>query len=76
LALVVIGASLLVVHVLLIVRVVRARRLPVRVRVLGLLPPATPIVGWIAGARGLVVAWGLQCLMYGALLAHAMDRVR
>jgi hypothetical protein len=70
LALVVIGAGLLVVHVLLMLRVARAA-LPARVRWLGLLPPATPIVGWVAGARGLVVAWGLQCLVYGALLALA-----
>jgi hypothetical protein len=71
LALVVIGAGLLVVHVLLMLRVARARRLPVRVRLLGLLPPATPIVGWLAGARGLVVAWALHCFVYGLLLALA-----
>jgi hypothetical protein len=67
--LVVIGAGLLVVHVLLMLRVARARGLPVRLRLLGLLPPATPIVGWVAGARGLVVAWGLHCVVYGVLLA-------
>lgn len=71
LALVLIGAGLLVVHVLLMLRVVRAARLPLRVRLLGLLPPATPIVGWLAGARGLVVAWGLHCLVYAALLVLA-----
>jgi len=70
-ALVVVGAGLLVVQVLLMLRVLRAGRLPVHIRLLGLLPPATPIVGWVAGARGLVVAWGLHCLVYGALLALA-----
>jgi hypothetical protein len=70
-ALVVIGAGLLVVQVLLMWRVVRAGRLSARVRWLGLLPPATPIVGWAAGARGLAVAWGLHCVVYGVLLALA-----
>jgi hypothetical protein len=67
--LVVIGAGLLVVHVLLMLRVARARRLPPRVRWLGLLPPLTPIVGWVAGAKGLVIAWGLHGVVYGVLLA-------
>ena len=70
-ALVVIGAGLLVVHGLLMLRVARARSLPVPVRLVGLLPPVTPIVGWAAGARGLVVAWGLHCVVYGVLLALA-----
>jgi hypothetical protein len=71
LALVVIGAGLLVVHVLLMLRLARAQRLPLPVRLLGLLPPATPVVGWLAGARRLAVAWGVFGLVYAALLVLA-----
>jgi hypothetical protein len=64
LGLIVVGASWLIVHVLLMTRVARSRVLPTRVRLLALLPPLTPLLGWAAGARALTLAWAAHGLLY------------
>jgi hypothetical protein len=62
-----VGAGWLIVHVLLLLRVARAATLPSRVRVLAFLPPVTPWLGWIAGARALTWLWALHCVAYCVL---------
>jgi hypothetical protein len=65
--LIVSGAVLVVLHVALLLRALRARQLAGWMRAIALVPLATPVVGWRAGARKLCVAWGACGLLYGAL---------
>jgi hypothetical protein len=67
LALIGVGALFLLVHLALLARTVRAKKLPRAWRLLALIPPATPIAGWRAGARVLAVAWGVVAATYGVL---------
>lgn len=71
LALIAVGAGWLLVHLMLLVRTLRAARLSRGVKLLAWLPPATPIVGWIGGARALSVLWGLHGLLYVWLRSQA-----
>ncbi len=64
LALVIVGAGWLLVHLLLLLRIARARQVGWPLRLLAVLPPATPIVGFVARARGLSLLWALQGLGY------------
>ena len=67
LSLIVVGAGWLLVHAMLLVRALRAARLARRIRLLAWLPPATPIVGWIGGARALSALWAAHGLVYAWL---------
>jgi hypothetical protein len=53
----VVGAVLLLVHVALLARAVRAKQLRREWRLAALLPPLTPVVAWKAGARALALLW-------------------
>jgi hypothetical protein len=67
LSLVLVGAGWLLVHLGLLLRLVRSRRehpLSLPLRLLAWLPPATPIVGWLVGARGLCALWTALGLAY------------
>ncbi len=63
------GAGLLIVHVVLLIRTARADKLSLPLRVLAWLPPATPVIGWLSGARALSLAWVVQALAYAILRA-------
>jgi len=67
LAVIAIGAALVVLHAALLLRALTARQLPPWLRALALVPVVTPVAGWRAGARGLCVAWGTCGLLYAAL---------
>lgn len=69
LAWVVVGAAFVVVHVWALWRALRAGALAVRWRLLALLPPATPVVAWLNGARVAPVLWGCLLVAYVALRA-------
>jgi hypothetical protein len=66
-SLIVVGAGWVLVHLMLLARTTRAARLSNRLRLLAWLPPATPLVGWVAGARALGVLWLVQALLYAWL---------
>jgi hypothetical protein len=66
LLLIVAGAAWLVVHVRLLMRVAREPSRG-RLRWLAILPPATPVIGWLCGARVLAALWGTFGLIYLAL---------
>ena len=65
--LIVTGAAMIVLHAALLLRVVAARQLSPWLRALALVPVVTPVAGWLAGSRGLCLAWGTCGLLYGAL---------
>ena len=64
LALIVVGAGWLLVHAMLLVRSVRAAQLSRALRWLAWLPPATPVIGWLAGARVLGALWAVHAVAY------------
>ena len=64
-----IGAAWLVVHVVTVWLSLRAADLRLRLRLVALLPPAAPVVAWVAGRRVAPVLWG------GLLLAYAVLRM-
>lgn len=66
---VILGAALLVVHAAMLVAVLRAERAATLDRVLGLVPPLLPIVGWRVGLRLLPVFWGVLLVAYLILRA-------
>lgn len=66
LVLIAVGAGWLVAHVRLLMRVARSPRAGA-LRWLAILPPATPIVGWLCGARLLSGIWAAWGLLYVAL---------
>jgi hypothetical protein len=63
-SLIAVGAGWVLVHLMLLVRTTRAARLSTRLRLLAWLPPATPVVGWAAGARALGILWLVHALLY------------
>lgn len=63
------GALWLFVHALLLARCLRARELSRGLKLLALLPIATPIVAWRAGSRVLAGLWLSVGLLY-AWLRH------
>lgn len=66
-ALIVVGAGWLLLHAALLIRTARAPGLAIAWRVVAWLPPATPIVAWIAGARVRAIAWVVHAALYFAL---------
>jgi hypothetical protein len=66
LALLVLSASWALAHLLLLLRVLRARGLPAWARLLSLLPVATPWFGLQAGLRTLPILWLLLGAAYVA----------
>jgi hypothetical protein len=68
LVLTLVGAAWLLAHFALLMRTLRAPRLAFWQRLLALLPPATPIIGWRAGIRGPTALWTFLGLTYGLLL--------
>lgn len=68
LGLIAVGAGWIVVHFVLLIRVVNLKRLSPAIRVLGLIPIATPVVVWLGGHRVLAALWILHALVYLALL--------
>ena len=71
LVLVLLSASWALSHLVLVLRVLRARSLPLWARLLGLVPIATPVLAVRAGVRTLPVLWLLFGLAYFA--ARAMS---
>ena len=71
LALIAVAASWLFLHVLLLASVLRMHALSSRLRLLAWLPPATPIVAWLAGARGRSLLWAGHALVYAWLRSLA-----
>jgi hypothetical protein len=71
LTLIILGAGWLFVHVLLLARCLRAPGLSRGFRLLALLPVATPVVGWYAGARVLSAIWIGCGVLYTGLQALA-----
>jgi hypothetical protein len=68
--LIALGAGLLFVHVVLLIRTARAvPPLAGWQRALGWLPPLTPVMAWLAGARAWSALWALLALAYAILRA-------
>jgi hypothetical protein len=72
-ALVVLGAAWLLVHLLLLWRALRAQQLGRGLRALALVPPATPVLAFMAGARLAVLAWVALGATYGLLRLQAAE---
>lgn len=68
LALVAVFAALLVTHAVLVVRVLRSHGVHAAGKALAVVPPVTPFVAWLAGARVGAVVWIVLLLGYGVLL--------
>ncbi len=64
---VLVGAAFLVTHLAVLRTAIRARDLPVGVRLLALLPPLAPFIAWLAGRRSTPVLWVLFLLIYVGL---------
>jgi hypothetical protein len=71
LLLIAVGTGWLLAHFALLLRTARARGLSRRLRLLAWLPPATPIVGWLSGARVLSVLWATLAIVYCVLRSLA-----
>jgi hypothetical protein len=67
LTLTVLGALWLTSHVLLLLSAARSEKLRPWLRWLALLPPATPVLGFVAGQRLLGVLWLVLGVVYAAL---------
>ena len=67
LAMTLVAASWLVVHVRLLTRTLRSPQLSHLWRALSIVPPCTPIAAWRVGRRGLCVVWVAHGLVYGLL---------
>lgn len=66
----VLGAGLLFSHAVLLIRTAREQqRLGAWQRALAWLPPLTPVMGWLAGARVWSALWVAQALAYAILRA-------
>lgn len=70
-SLIAVGAAWLLVHLMLLVRALRAPGLSRGLRALSLLPPATPVVGWLAGARVRSALWAGLGATYAMLRSMA-----
>jgi hypothetical protein len=64
LALIAVGGTWLLLHLMLLVRTARTTRLTRSMKLLAWVPPATPIVGWLGGARVLSALWAVHGLLY------------
>jgi len=66
----VLGAGLVFVHVVLLIRTAQAQAsLAGWQRTLAWLPPLTPVMGWLAGCRVWSALWVAQALAYAILRA-------
>jgi hypothetical protein len=63
------GAGLLLAHVVLLIRTARAATLAPWQRALAWLPPLTPAMGWLAGSRVWSALWVALALAYAILRA-------
>ena len=68
-ALVVLCAAWIVVHVALVVRVMGVTGITTRERLFSLVPLVTPYLAWKSGLRRHVVLWACLIALYGALRA-------
>ncbi len=69
--LMVLGARLVFAHVVLLIRTAQAtHRLATWQRALAWLPPLTPVVAWLAGARAWSALWVALALAYAILRAN------
>ena len=66
-SLIVVSAGWALVHLRLLVRALRAPRLARGLKLLAWFPPATPIVGWLGGARVMSALWAALALVYAWL---------
>jgi hypothetical protein len=64
LGLVLLGAALLVLHLALVLRTLRATGLPRALRWLSWLPPVTPVAGFWCGAKLLSLLWCIVAAAY------------
>ena len=71
LLLIAVGAGWLLVHFALLIRTLRAPGVSRRLCLLAFLPPATPVAGWLAGARGLSALWIGLGVLYVVLRSTA-----
>ncbi len=62
-----VGAALLVVHLVLLWLCVRAPNLSLAMKLLSLVPVATPVVGWVSGLRVQPILWVVLLGVYVAL---------
>ncbi len=67
LAWVLVGAALLVVHVVVVWLSLRAKSLRLTTRLLALVPPIAPGIAWVAGRRVAPVLWGVLLVTYVVL---------
>ncbi len=61
------GAAVLVAHAVVTWQVMTAAKLPLRARLVGLLPPLSPLVAWVAGRRVAPILWAVLLVTYVAL---------
>jgi hypothetical protein len=65
------GATWMVLHFALSLRVWRSHQLPVLLRWFGWLPPITPVAGLMCGAGGWAVLWCIVAIAYVVLRSFA-----
>ena len=70
-ALTVSAAIWLLLHLALSLRAARSPLLPRWLRVLGWLPPLTPLAGFLAGARARAIVWCIVAATYLVLRTYA-----
>lgn len=61
---VLVGAALLVTHVWALLSALRSKRLSVGLRLIALIPPATPVMAFIGGRRRAAVLWVVLLVTY------------
>ena len=59
-----VGAGWIAVHFALLMRLVSLKRFSLAVRVLAMIPIATPVVVWLGGHRLLAILWISHALVY------------
>ncbi len=64
LGLITVGASWIVVHIVLLMRVVNLKCFSLSIRLLALIPVATPVVVWLGSHRLLAILWILHAMVY------------
>jgi hypothetical protein len=62
-----VGAAFMVLHMVALWQALRAHEVAVPWRLAALLPPATPVVAWMGGARVAPVLWGVVLVAYVVL---------
>jgi hypothetical protein len=59
-----VGAAVLVVHVVLLYQVVRAREYRWTTRIWAIVPPLAPVVAWLEGRRAVPILWVVLVVLY------------